>query len=250
MYWTTSGQWPLPDAAEIGNYWGTIEGCVPNELCGFLSSTFTPGTTGGFPDPWQSLRVSERKGRLPVKSEREAILAGLRFHAFECLDRWPTTKPQAKEANRQSSEHSGYRPTASLSWTGAESFTGKIEWAIFSNVEIVAEFRKWVKETRPNEFPNRDKPGKPKDLRAHLRRLAALRLQSRYTVAEIIGGTSLPLKECKVILKAKQFRGETWNNAQQWSDARTEANQEFHRRFRFLPPDERPISWQKYRDTV
>ena len=228
-----------------------------------------PPITGSFPDSWQSLDEAERAHRAHIRSDREVIPLraferdGSRLTAEMLLERSQASlrdyiairdklhrdNPGVGEGTlRRQGKYPDYRPSASVFWEGgAECLSVKIEWADFTNDEIVEAFRKWVGPNRPPDIPKPDGRGhKPKDLRADLTRLAAMRILSRYTPVEIIGNTRRPpLAECAPIHKTKQFASDKWGDPTKWRDARREASQRFRELFPFLPTDEKPLSWRR-----
>ena len=67
-----------------------------------------------------------------------------------------------------------------------------------------------------------------------------MRLLSRFSALEIVRLTSFP-----AVWETKQFSGRKWGDFTKWRDARREAGQLFHKLFRFLPADEKPILWER-----
>ncbi len=176
-----------------------------------------------------------------------------------------------------------------MHYHGLENLLVEINWRDFCDDDIARYFRKWVGENRPLDIPNtpslRTKRSghKLKDVRAHLRRLAAMRLLHRYTANDILGNEHYhvhckgaakpqgkikwlskqemadavaqspdalatarqtpPLRECVRILETRQFGGKGWYDPQEWYEARTEAMKVFHGLFPALPAVEMPCSW-------
>lgn len=199
-----------------------------------------PAITGSFPAAWQSLSVAERKSRSQIRTDREAIplipfQRGYSFFAAEIAQWYKNQQPEAQKTGRK------LHP--SLFFAGAEIGVFQIAWDDFTNDELVAGFREWVKGNRPESCPMPSGKGrKPGDVRAQLTRLGVMRLLSRYKPSEIFA----PRKgEARAVLESKQFAGRKWLDATKWNDARREAGQVFRRLFPFLPPAEKPRSWER-----
>jgi hypothetical protein len=228
-----------------------------------------PPITGSFPDgPWQSLSSEERKFRARIRS---------RIEQFDIvpikLAHWSWAKEIARECQRVVDEQHGQRKTweqkylrkdakgnlyqvadappvpelGSLRprtrWGTGETLLVDIAWDCFTNDEITAYFRQWVKAARPKEIPSpSDRGHKPGDWRAKLTRLAVMRLLSRFTALDIIDPRQ---NLCPEVLKTKVFCGRKWIDATKWYDARREAGKFYRRLFPFLPKDELPLSWKR-----
>lgn len=226
--------------------------------------------TGSFPKPWQMLTKEEREYRAYVPPrgviDCHEFVPLRRGHSLDAKDivRTVTQQQRLAEAEREQvrREHPNWCEDALQQWgklrypdirasvvytSGTEKTVVEINWGIFTNDEIVQEFRKWVKANRPQGVPKPDNKGhKPGDWRAHLTRLATMRLLSRYTPKEIIGTKrATPSVECQPIHSAKQFAGRKWGDSTKWYDARREAGKLFHSLFPFLPKDEKPLSWER-----
>jgi hypothetical protein len=140
------------------------------------------------------------------------------------------------------------RPTRPGVYFGnAESLLVEIAWEDFTDYEIATYFSKWVKHARPKTAKAPSGKGhKPGDWRAHLTRLAVVRLLSHYLPKEIIGTTrAKTLVECQPIHKTKQFARDKWGDSTKWYDARREAGKLFHSLFPFLSKDDKPLSWER-----
>jgi hypothetical protein len=132
----------------------------------------------------------------------------------------------------------------SLFWeSGREITVLRIAWANYTNDELVQAFRQWVKKHRPKQIPVPSNQGhKPGDLRAQLTRLAVMRLLSHFNLSHILN----PRRDARFkIWETKQFAGRKWVDATKWHGARREAGQVFRRLFPFLPPAEKPLSWER-----
>jgi len=221
--------------------------------------------TGSFPDPWQSLSPGERACRSLVANYGNGIIPKPidRGRGYEAEDiaksfrsRWDQVMAAFHELQRKNpgksevqlreegklGPHDEIPP--SLYWeSGLEITVLRIAWANYTNDELVKAFRKWVKEHRPKEIPVPSNKGrKPGDVRAHLTRLAVMRLLSRYKTSEVLNPKADGLK---AILGSAQFSGSKWLDSTKWHDARREAGRFFHGLFPFLPADDKPLSWER-----
>jgi hypothetical protein len=224
-----------------------------------------PPITGSFPDAWQLLSHAERgyRARLAAYGTGRLVPAPIEkggWHEAEdiakyCRSKWNTVLSAFHELQRQNPGKSEiqlrdegklapYEEIApSLFWeSGREVTVVRIAWANYTNDELVQAFRQWVKKHRPKQLPVPSNQGhKPGDVRALLTRLAVMRLLSRFKVSHILN----PRRDARfVIWETKQFAGRKWHDATKWYDARREAGQVFRRLFPFLPPTEKPLSWE------
>lgn len=228
-----------------------------------------PVITGSFPAPWQSLSKEERCERSGIRSDRTVIpLVPIKrgdWHDAADIARWAEGRwhelhdayEKARQENPETSEvdlikqgklkeFPGIQP--SLYWEGGGEVTVvSIQWSNFTNEELVQYFRRWVKANRPKHLGNPDARGhKPKDWRANLTRLAAMRLLARFTTKEILGTRrTMAVAACQPIHQAKQFASDKWGDPTKWHDARREAGKLFHKLFPFLPANEKPLSWER-----
>jgi hypothetical protein len=243
-----------------GFFYDELEDCRP-------SYPAAPRITGSFPNPWQSLSPGERKYRSKIQNDIEflSLKAFKRAHwgnAWQLMDQAKARQREVIEANNETHrEHPGVSEYylrqrglfknlpegLSILWAGDNDEPNKevtmveIEWANFTNEEIVQCFRKWVVANRPKDVSKPDKRGhKPKDWRADLTRLAVLRLLGQFTALQMVD----PRKDkCPAVWETKQFSGRKWRDVTKWHDARREAGKVFHRLFPFLPEAEKPLSW-------
>lgn len=250
-------------------------------LCGFFrppedaskdETSFKRGVschaTGCFPKPWQAINKQERdyRTRLPDFSLPAWPMAFERGTASDArwIAEWAESRryeldemnARARRRNPRLAEH-GCRengellspnfPPRLIYRSGREVTVVYIDWGAFTNEQIIQCFRKWVRDNRPADLPAPSRRGhKPGDWRAQLVRLAAMRLLSRYTPKEILGGRNcMAMRECRVIRETKQFASDKWIEAAKWRDARREAGRVFHAMFPFLPAAERPLSWER-----
>ena len=196
--------------------------------------------TGSFPAPWQTLSEAERKCRSRIRTDREAIplVPFQRGYSFFAADiaRW--CKKQRPEAQK-----TGRKLHPSLFFAGAEIGVFQIAWDDFTNDELVTGFRAWVKGNRPESCPMPSGKGrKPGDVRAQLVRLAVMRLLSHHQASGIFTARH---RDDRAFLESKQFAGQKWLSETKWNDARREAGHYFRRLFPFLPPEEKPLSWER-----
>jgi hypothetical protein len=209
-----------------------------------------PALTGSFPAPWQSLCKEERRDRSQVRSE-----VGTRQLAPFQLAHWGFAKDlaryveaQATQARSELPPDEGLKPIRpGLRIANAETLLVDIEWEHYTNDEIATALRRSLKDIRPKHIPEPDGRGhKLGDWRANLTRLAAMRLLARFTPGQILGTGKTPaLKQCQVVREARQFAAAKWSDATKWHDARREAGQLFRKLFPFLPPDAKPLSWER-----
>ena len=231
-----------------------------------------PPITGSFPDPWQSLADDEKKERArgprfrehfrpaPVnladwRMAREIVRRGDTW-AGEQLRQWKEYEKRYLYKNAEGylranpgapdlPDSPEMRPGFFIG--DAETVLLEIAWNEFTNESIADYFRKVLPKLRPPTAPAPDRRGhKPRDVRADLTRLAAMRLLSRYTPVEILGNARRPeLAECAPIHKTKQFASDKWGDPTKWRDARREVLERLHQLFPFLPADEKPLSWRR-----
>ncbi len=213
-----------------------------------------------FPDAWQSLTAQERRARSKINPENHRfnpLSRGMTIDAENILNYARIQRAQA-EADRQKvrSENPSLKEETLLQlgklkfpdiktsvWYeyGREANIIAIEWGYFTNDEIVNYFRSWVKANRPERFPGPNRKGhKLNDWRAHLTRLAVLRLLSHFTALEIVDPRQ---NRCPAVWKTKAFAGDKWGDANKWYDARREAKNTFFKLFPFLSPEDLPLAW-------
>jgi hypothetical protein len=133
-----------------------------------------PIITGSFPAAWLSLSPEERKERAQIRTDRSVIpLVPFKrgnWHDAQDIARWAEGRWQMLHAeyekvrreNPDSSEvelirqgklkeFPGIQP--SLYWeSGGEITVVSIQWSDFTNEELTASFRKWVKTNRPRRW--------------------------------------------------------------------------------------------------
>ena len=228
-----------------------------------------PAINGSFPAAWQSLSEDERNSRAQIRSfveqfqivpiklghwgwGKDIAQVGQRRveEQHEQRKNWekvyvrrdekgiPFTLPEAPKPP----EFEKVRPR--VCWGSMETLMVDIAWGSFTNDEIANYFRKWVKHARPKEIPNMDGKGRNKagDWRAKLTRLAVMRLLARFSPLEIIDPRR---NRFPAVWKTNQFAGAKWADSAKWHDARREAGQLFRKIFPFLPPNEKPLSWER-----
>ncbi len=227
-----------------------------------------PPISGSFPAPWQSLNGAERKYRgrirneigqfhiVPVKLSHWGWANEIARHS-QCVADDQHNKRMAWEREffrrdtkgnlftlpgaPDAPEFAEIRP--GLRWGFLESLLVDIAWGQFTNDEIATYFRRWLKRGRPKELKAPSNRGrKPGDWRAHLTRLAVMRLLSRFKTSDILN----PRRTVShPIFDSPQFARLKWHDATKWHDARREAGQLFRRLFPFLPAEEKPRSWDR-----
>jgi hypothetical protein len=114
--------------------------------------------------------------------------------------------------------------------TGIERFRAQVEWAEFTDSQIVEAFRVWVKENRPLGVGHSDQRGKRNSggLDARLHWVGILRLMS-----------AIPFT------RAQTLRPDAWKRyrTMDWPRARQNAGRTFRHLFFFLPEIDRPMHW-------
>jgi hypothetical protein len=111
---------------------------------------------------------------------------------------------------------------------GIEYFRAQIDWAQFTDAQIVRAFRIWVKENRPKGLGRANDKGTRKGagLSSNLVWLAIMRLMNFHPYIRI--GVVVPDAE-------RLYRSADWPRA------RKNAERYFHKLFHFLPKEDRPI---------
>jgi hypothetical protein len=124
-----------------------------------------------------------------------------------------------------------YRCAERDSEAGIERLRVQIDWAEFTDAQIVEAFRIWVKENRPRGFGRADDRGKRKTrgYGNYLTWLGILRLMHCHPYTSI--GTTMP--------KAKDLY-----RSADWPRARKDAGRVFCTLFPFLPKEDKPIHWK------
>jgi hypothetical protein len=266
-----------------------------------------------FPKPWQAVDNTEREmwanGRpeipSPVKFQPFQVtgdhcIAGALYeeakkihetrqalnYRLSQIDSGADNLKEAAEVRKQLAEQvDNPTPVVLHGMGGMDSFIAQINWAQFNNDKIAEAFRKWVKPNRPKNILKPSGQGHgPREWRARLTRLAAMRLLHSYTGNEILGVSpkgvnpnrvrrtnrtppkprpflseeerteaffdaladrpmAKPLPECRPVLEAEQFCGDTWLEPENWYDARRKALKDFHWLLPFLQ-GEMPLSEQ------
>ena len=222
-----------------------------------LGGTNGHATTSPFPEPWQSLSPEIRAilqetatwtPEMLIKlapfrwahPARAMVLANDLEKAF--TQRKSTKKTNfltvisnlnPAEAKKEADEFlSGDKPRSERpSWmypNGHETLAVEIEWGDFTNDEIVAGFRKWVKVHRPKHIKAPSGQGnKVSDLRAALKRLGIMRALNVFTLADHRFPQQLRDLEDKACYAARKEAGKT-----------------FRKLFPFLPSGDEPIHWK------
>lgn len=144
---------------------------------------------------------------------------------------WEESLPQVEEPGHDGEPH------------GETIVAFAVDFRKFSDKQIGEAFAAWLKANRPKDSPDPTGRGhKPGDWRARLTRLAVMRLLARFTAMDLVDTRRNRLP---AIWKTKQFSGSKWADATKWHDARREAGRCFHELFPFLPPAEKPLSWER-----
>ncbi|HWX16878.1 MAG TPA: hypothetical protein VNY07_09855 [Chthoniobacterales bacterium] len=115
--------------------------------------------------------------------------------------------------------------------TGIERLRVQIGWADFTDKQILAAFRTWLNENRPQGVGRGDDKGKRKGkgLRAYLAWLGMMRLMNAHPYTSM--RTCCP--------DAANLYGKT-----DWPRSRKKAGRVFRALFHFLPASDKPIHWK------
>ena len=211
----------------------------PNEPQGERHE-FAPPLTSCFPDPWQTIGEDERKYRAnihqwyedlaPIErahwSDAKDILEQAEYwkaHVFDYEKRYGVSRAEAcKACDLPETPRSSF-------YRNGEILLLTIRWELYTNDQLVAVFREWVKTNRPKGQPPPDYRGrKPKDTRAALKRLGIMRLLHTYTVAEI---PRLCPEAARLMVAPDCYK------------ERKRVPPLFHKLFPFLSVTDNPISW-------
>ena len=208
--------------------------------------------TNSFLAPWQDLPDAERDFRVGVLLGAGWYPA-TPFERADCHDVWDIAKQSKARWRKVFSEYHRVQreypeaseveltvqgklqpftgiPVSILREEGKEVTAVAINWARFTNDEIVGHFRKWLKANRPNSLRLRDGKGrnKARDWRVALERLAIMRLLHEFRLRDL--STECP--------KAWTLYGK-----RECYKERKRAGEMFHRLFPFLAKSERPLNW-------
>jgi len=198
--------------------------------------------TGHFPHSWQTLSAEQRVFRARIRTSREAhsLVPFRRGPAFFakwiaefCETRITGSSLSGKRLKAITGRGSGTSlpgVVPSLFSAGSEIGVFEINWAQFTNDEIVIGFRRWLKANRPGQFavPDRRGRNKARDWRVALERLGMMRLLHQFRLRDLPKAAPMAWK-----LYAKR----------DWYKERKRAGEMFHRLFPFLSRSERPLSW-------
>lgn len=192
-----------------------------------------------FPKAWQTLEPRHRARRALIRTSRD-INALVPFQRGPIVfAKWITEycdvekarasrRPEACRSPREGTAPSGIVPR--LFSAGSEISLFEINWSQFTNDEIAAHFRKWLKRNRPTDLGVPDGRGREKarDWRVALERLGMQRLLHEFRLGEM--SDACP---------------EAWTRykKREWYKERKRAGEMFHRLFPFLPKADRPLNW-------
>ncbi len=207
--------------------------------------------TGSFPKPWQALTPQERDYRAIVPPHYLAahvpFARGMVHDAKYIVEQAYNRVRERHKANEQvRREHPGVPderlfkmgklkfPEIDLRLiheSGIETTIVEIDWASFTNEQIIQCFRRWVKAERPPHIPKpNDQGNKRISDRVRLERLGILRLLHRFTLAEL-------RKKSPAAWKRYNSPNRRWHK-----DAE-KARGHFRELFPFLPKEETPVCW-------
>lgn len=209
--------------------------------------------TGSFPKPWQLLTKEEREFRAytPPRGLVDFVQLlpfqrGISLDANDIVEMVAQQRRLIDEANarvrrenpkltdeglaRQGKLQSSNVLPSVIYSSGTEQTVVQISWGVFTNEEIIQEFRKWVKTNRPKDIAGPDGKGrnKARDWRVALERLGMMRLLHQLSKGEM----------------AKKSP-EAWKRfaRREWYKERKRAGEMFHRLFPFLAKSENPLNW-------
>jgi hypothetical protein len=226
-------------------------------LCEMGGQFYAKGFVSPFPKQWLRLSKEDRRvlvetAEWPRKEDWDPGFTRASFKEMEDLTK--SFRPKSFEEVFPSGVpmkefyHSGNKLRAlcphSVGEYGMETLLVNIDWAGFTNQDLVRHFAQWLTENSPPDVRRPDRRGGDKrvDWRAKLARLGVMRLLSRHKVLEIVDDRR---KKFAAIWETKQFSGAKWADVNKWYDARREAEQFFRKLFPFLSPDEKPLSWER-----
>lgn len=208
--------------------------------------------TNSFPAPWQTLPEDEREFRVrvllsagwyPATPFERAGTGDVRDIADQLEARWKEVYSEYYRVREAYPEESEVQLTAQgrlkpfqefpvsiLREEGKQVTAVAINWARFTNDEIVQWFRKWVKANRPKGVSRPDGKGrnKERDWRVALERLGMMRLLHRMTLGEI---------------EAKFPKAWKFYEKREWYKERKRAGERFGGLFGCLDTTERPLCW-------
>ena len=170
--------------------------------------------------PWQFLPAEVRRGVVEDLAPYFAKMPGLTFLPFN----------RCSDLRDLGIAGEDYRCARFDRKTGIEWLRAEIDWAEFSDWQIVEAFRRWVKENRPRGVGRADDRGRHKGagLYAQLKCVGILRLMNAIPFTSI-----------------RTRHPDTWKRyrSMDWPRARQNADRTFRRLFFFLPETDRPFHW-------
>ncbi|HEU5069479.1 MAG TPA: hypothetical protein VFV96_03590 [Verrucomicrobiae bacterium] len=209
--------------------------------------------TGSFPKPWQLLTKAEREFRAytPPRGLVDSVQLlpferGIPLDAKDIVEMVAQQRRLIDEANARARLENpelndevlarlgklrySNVPASVIYGSGTEHTVVQICWGVFTNEEIIQEFRKWVKTNRPQDIPGPDGKGrnKARDWRVALERLGMMRLLHHFSKGE---------------LEKKSPKAWQLYRKREWYKERKRADEMFHRLFPFLASSERPLNW-------
>ncbi len=171
--------------------------------------------------PWASLPDSVRRGAMGEMTPYLAEQPVLTFLPFNrCSDLRDLGLAEA-----------AYRCAEFDAELGVERLRVEIDWAGFTDPQIVQAFKSWVAENRPPGVGTSGKRGtrKGKGFRDYLAWLGMLRLMHVWPYTSI---------------ERESPQGWSCYRSADWPRSRQKALKKFREFFPFLPPEERPLRWR------
>lgn len=171
--------------------------------------------------PWQSLPSSARRAVVGELAPYFAAHPALTFLPFN----------RCSDLRDSGLADKDYRCAELDRELGIERFRAEIDWAQFTDVQIIRAFRIWINENRPKGFGRANEKGTRKGagLSSNLSWLAIMRLMNFHPYTRI--GTVLP-------------DAERFYRSADWPRSRKKAERFFHELFHFLPREDRPIHFR------
>ncbi len=207
---------------------------VNGVLLSLPSPLVWPAVTGSklFSYAWQDLNP---KWREHVCNDFQSLSAGaFRLPAFVSAD----TGRMKQEIISRGDERTGIDCES-----GRERAAVEIDWAFYTDAEIVDSFKKWVADNRPDKIGFRKRTGRTKATSwlRKLDNLAIMRLLHHSLLAD--------MKECFPVAwhrfgPKERAKGKDTQDSQERElyARRVEAAQDFYELFPFLPKAEQPLS--------
>lgn len=187
-----------------------------------------------FPQPWQSLAADVRRVLVETAAWTPSMVVEQMPFSLANPARVlvlardiESTLLERRESKLAGKQLAPMRPGWKYA-NGHETLAVEIDWGRFSNDQIIAGFRKWIRTHRPENVKAPSGQGnKNSDWRAALNRLGMMRALNAFTLADHRFPKFLKEKDDKACYAARKEAGKT-----------------FKRLFPFLAETEEPIHWK------